>query len=152
MGILLLSLLATTAVVFSGVYLLFRKYRPDTNPFSNILYWVTTIIATPVIYIGLIFLWLSASSNYETQVFDKESWAENMDSRYVYVDDLIDNEKLIGLTKSDLESMLGEADYEDDTLMSFYIGYTPKPFFNMDPDWLETDLIDGKVSHAYIRQ
>lgn len=119
---------------------------------SSLYYWITAIVATPVFYIGFLFIWFFASSSYETQEFNKENWTENRDSRYVYVDDLIDSEKLIGLTSSELKSVLGEADYEDDSTMSFYIGYSPKHFLNMYPDWLETDLIDGKVSTAYVRE
>ncbi len=65
---------------------------------------------------------------------------------------MIESKKLIGLTSGELKSLLGEADYEDDSIISFYIGYSPKHFLNMDPDWLKTNLIDGKVSNTYIRE
>lgn len=81
-----------------------------------------------------------------------EKWTESRDSRYLYVEDLVDDEKLIGLTSSELKSMLGEADHEDDSTMIFYIGYSPKYFLNMDPDWLETTLINGRVSKVNVRE
>lgn len=152
MGIVVLSFFVIAVLVFTGLFFLFRKYISRTKPMSSLYYWITAIVATPVFYIGFLFIWFFASSSYETQEFNKENWTENRDSRYVYVDDLIDSEKLIGLTSSELKSVLGEADYEDDSTMSFYIGYSPKHFLNMDPDWLETDLIDGKVSTAYVRE
>lgn len=112
----------------------------------------TIVISTPIFYIGFLFFWFLASSYYETQEFNKEDWAKNINSRYVYVDDLVDGKILIGLTGSELKSILGEADYEDDSKMNFYIGYSPQYFLNMDPDWLVTDLIDGKFSNVYVRE
>ena len=152
MGIVVLSLFVTTLLVFTGLFLLFRKYRPRKNPLSNLYYWISAIIATPSLYIGFILIWFFVSSSYERKEFDKVNWAENRDSRYEYVDDLVDGEKLIGLTSSELKSMLGEADHEDDSTMTYYIGYCPKHFLNMDPDWLETDLIDGRVCNVNVRE
>ncbi len=152
MGIVTLSFFVTAVLVFTGLYFLFRKFMSWKKPMSNIYYWITAIIATPVFYVGFLFIWFFASSSYEAQEFNKDKWAENRDQRYVYVDDLIESEKLIGLTSSEVKRMLGESDYEDDSTMSFYIGYSPEHFLNMDPDWLETDLIDGKVRNTYIRE
>ena len=152
MGIVVLSFLVITVLVFAGLFLVFRKYSSRKNPLSNLYYWITALVVTPCLYIGLILIWLFVSSSYERKEFDKEKWEENRDSRYVYVEDLIVGEKLIGLTSSELKIMLGEADHEDDSTMIFYIGYSPEHFFNMDPDWLETDLIDGKVSNVNVRE
>ena len=152
MGIVVLSLFVTTLLVFTGLFLLFRKYRPRKNPLSNLYYWISAIIATPSLYIGFILIWFFVSSSYERKEFDKVDWAENRDSRYEYVEDLVDGEQLIGLTSSELKSMLGEADHEDDSTMTYYIGYCPKHFLNMDPDWLETDLIDGRVCNVNVRE
>jgi len=152
MGTVILSILFTIILVFSGLFFLFRKYRSHTNPLRNLYYWITAIVATPIFYIGFLFIWFFASPSYETQEFNKEKWTENRNSRYVYVDNLIDREILIGLTSSELKSILGEADYEDDSTMSFYIGYTPKHFLNMDPDWLVNELINGKVNNVYVRE
>ena len=122
MGIVVLSFFVTTVLVFAGLYLLFRKYSSRKNPLSNVYYWLAAIVATPGFYIMFLFIWFFFSSSYERKEFDKESWANNRDSRYVYVEDLIEGEKLIGLTGDELKSMLGEADYEDDSTITFYIG------------------------------
>lgn len=152
MGIVFLSFLVTAVLVFAGLFLLFRKYSSRINPLSNLYYWVSAIVATPCLYIGFLLVWFLISSSYERKEFDKENWAENRDDRYVYVEDLVDGDKLIGLTSQELKGMLGDADLEDDSTMIFYIGYSPKHFMNMDPDWLETELIAGKVSNVYIRE
>jgi amino acid transporter len=152
MGVFALSLIFVSALVFIGVFLLFKKFKSRSTPFKNPFYWVTAVIVTPVVYIGVISIWFLYTSSYEAKSFDKVDWSENRETRYEYVDDLVDNNKLIGLTKNELGEMLGEFDYEDDSLLIFYIGYSPKYFLNMDPDWLEIDLTDGKVSNVRIKQ
>ena len=151
MGIVILSFFVTTVLVFTGLFFLFKKYKPKTKPMGNIYYWITAIIATPAFYMGFLFIWFSASSSYEKREFNKTNWTKYSDNRYLYVDDLIENEKLIGLTSGELKNMLGEAEYENDSIISFYIGYSPKHFLNMDPDRLEAELVDGKVSNTYVR-
>lgn len=152
MGIIFLSFLVTTVLIFIGFYLLFKKFSSKKKPLSSPTYWITAIFSTPIFYVGFIFLYFLISSFYETKEFDKQNWAEDTHTRYVYVDDLIDNEKLIGLTNSELINLLGEPDYEDATIMTFNIGYDPKHFLNMDPDWLETELTNGKVTNVSVRE
>lgn len=152
MGTIVLLLFVTAILVFTGLYFVFKKFSSKSNPTTNILYWITSMVATPVIFIVVLFSWFSVTSSYQTLEFNKTSWTEKRDSRYVYVDDLIDNQKLIKLNSDELKSLLGEPDYEDDTIATFYIGYSPKHFLNMDPDWLETDLEDGKVRSAVVRE
>jgi hypothetical protein len=152
MGTLVLSFLVTIVIVFGGMFFAFKKFSSGKKPFSSGFYWLTSIILTPCIYIGVIFVWLSVSSSYEKKPFDADRWAADRHTRYEYVDDLIDNNKIQGLTSSEVVSMLGEADQVDDTAMVYYIGYCPKHFFNMDPDWLVGNLSDGKVSNVYVRE
>ena len=153
MGIITLSFFATAVLVFVGMFFLLKKFTTKTKPMSTLSYWITAIIATPVLYICFLFIILYiSSSSYQSFEFNQENWIENTDSRYIYVDDLIKNEKLIGLTSSELKNMLGEADHEDDSIISFYIGYSPKHLLNMDPGWLVTYMIDGKVNNVYVRE
>ncbi len=152
MGLLALSILGVALLVFTGLFLIFKKYSSIKNPLSSFYYWITAIVLIPSLYIGLILLYLVVSSSYEKKEFDKDNWANNRDSRYVYTEDLIQGKKLIGLTSYELKDMLNEADHEDDSTLVFYIGYSPDYFLNMDPDYLVTDLTNGKVSKVYIRE
>ena len=70
--------------------------------------WGTTIVMTPFLYVSLIFIWISYISYYPERDFDKEKWNANIETRYEMTDDLIDNGKLIGLTKDDVRQLLGE--------------------------------------------
>ncbi len=152
MGTLLLSLLLTAALVFVGLYFLYKRQNASVNPTSRASYWLIAIIATPTIYAGAIFLWFLSTSSYEAKVFDQEAWAANQETRYEYVDDLIAGKKLIGLTSSELKSMLGKVDHEDDSTLTFYIGYSPKKFMNMAPDWLVAYLKDGVVREVFVEE
>ena len=152
MGLIVISFFVTALLVFTIVFLLFRKFGHGNNPFRKSYFWIASIVLTPVIYFGSLFTWFSIAASYEAQEFDKNTWQKNEESRYVFVDDLVEGEKLIGLSRDELESMLGKADYEDDSTMTYYLGYSPGVYLNMDPDWLVSDLTDGKVSYVYIRE
>ncbi|MCP4458434.1 MAG: hypothetical protein GY816_10495 [Cytophagales bacterium] len=152
MGLVSLTFLGTAALVFTGLYFLFRKFGSGASPTSNGFFWLSAIIGMPVIYSGIIFMWFLISSSYERKPFDKESWTTERDSRYVFIDDLVENDKLIGLSSGQIQNTLGEVEYEDDSTMIFYIGYDPKIFMNMDPDWLEIHLIEGEVIRVEVRE
>lgn len=152
MGILIISFLITAVFVFVLLYFIFRKYTSVTNPSKSIGYWLSVVVATPVLYFGIICIWLLLSSQYDAKIFNEENWSTNENTRYEYVDDLIENEKLIGLTIAEVKAMLGEEDNIDDSTITYYIGYSPKYFLNMDPDWLEAKLVDGKVQSVRIRE
>lgn len=152
MGIVVLSFLLISVLVFTGLFLLFKKYSSGKSPLSNLYYWLTAFFVTPSLYVVVLLVWFLLSSTYERKPFNQEQWTESRDSRYVYVDDLVDGNKLIGLTSTELKSLLGEADFRGDTTVGFYIGYSPQYLLNMDPDWLEADLIDGKVTAVRIRE
>jgi hypothetical protein len=152
MGLLLLSLIIVPILTFIGVYFLFRFFSTGISPLKKVMYWITAIIATPIVYVGLIYIWFSISSSFPERTFDKQGWENNPDQRYEYTDDLVDNKKLIGLTNSEVEEMLGEPDEKNDSTLVFYIGYCPKYFMNMDPDWLELELKDGKIYNSRILQ
>jgi hypothetical protein len=152
MGLILSSFISISVLVFSGFYVYFKAKNPTKNPFDTSFYWITSFLSTPVLYVGMIFIWLFISSSYENKIFIEDDWAKNRETRYEYVQDLVENHKLMGITRSELKAKLGEADQEDDSIMTFYIGYSPDHFFNMDPDWLEVVLRDGKVKEVRVRE
>ncbi len=151
MGALLISLLSTGVLVFSGVFFLFKKHS-SKRPFRNPSYWITSLLISPIIYAGIIFIWLLWSSSFTRKEFNKKEWENNRDSRYELVDDLVNNQKLIGLTMNEVKSILGEPDGEFDSTITYYIGYSPQYFLNSDPDWLELETKNQKVSNANIRE
>ncbi len=151
MGFITLTFLGTALVVFTVLFLLFKKLKPTTPPLKNAAYWISSVFAVPIVYAGVVFLYLTLSSGYDKLEFDQKDWEDDPHTRYEYVEDLIDNNKLNGLTRLELLSLLSEPDSETDSTMVFYIGYWPKELMNMDPDWLVVELADERAIQAYVQ-
>jgi amino acid transporter len=150
MGTVVSILLLAGLITFIGFYFLFRRLNRDKNPISNPLYWISSIIGSPILLAGIIWVWFLISSNYEEKEFDSKAWIEQRETRYEYVDDLVNEQKAIGLEKSEVLEKMGKPDNQSDTSLTYYIGYTPKYFMNMDPDWLEIKLENNIVTEAWI--
>lgn len=146
----ILIILIIWVIVFLLGYFILRKIRPNKNHFKNPILWIISIITSPVIYIGLIFLWITLSTQYPHKDFNKEKWNSDIESRFEYADDLVDNNLLIGLTKTEVETMLGEPDSENANTLTYYIGFSPRHFIGIDPDWLEIKFENGKVINVRI--
>ena len=149
MDIIIINLILAVPTFFL-VRLIFKKINPKWNRLKNPFLWLTTFFVTPIIYVGLIFTWISSETYYPEKYFDKEKWADNVEKRYEYADDLADNNKLIGLTKKEIKEMLGDPEYENENSMTYYIGFSPRHFFGIDPDYLEIDFKDGKAQETRI--
>ena len=52
----------------------------------------TTFLLTPIVYVGLIVIWVSYVNYYPERDFDKERWKTDIEKRYEMTDDLIDME------------------------------------------------------------
>lgn len=148
----LIIFLVLAVPVFFVVKWIFDKINPSRNSLKNPFLWLTTIVVTPIIYIGLIYTWILLSTYYPERDFDKEAWANNREKRYEYADDLVDNHKLIGLSKKDVIEMLGEPESENDSTIKYYIGYSPRHIISIDPDYLEISFKGGKAWKTIIYQ
>lgn len=149
MDVIIINLILAVPTFFL-IRLIFKKINPTWNRLRNPVLWLTTFFVTPVIYVGLIFIWISIETYYPEKDFDQVKWNENVEKRYEYADDLVDNEKLIGLTRQEIKEMLGEPEYETESSMTYYIGFSPRHFFGIDPDYLEIDFKDGKAHETRI--
>jgi hypothetical protein len=113
---------------------------------------VNNIRITPVIYVGLIIGWVSYVSYYPERDFDKEKWRTDIERRYEMTDDLVENGKLIGKTKDEIKELLGQEEVSLDGLRwTYYIGFKPS-LFGIDPDVLEIEFKEDKVSKCWIRE
>ncbi len=112
---------------------------------------VATFALTPLIYVGLIVAWVVYVSYYPERDFDKEKWKTDIEKRYELTDDLIDSGRLIGKTKEEVKELLGQEDLSfDGSRWTYYIGFKPS-LFGIDPDVLEIEFKDGKVSKCRTR-
>jgi amino acid transporter len=123
---------------------IFRKYIDDKKK-QNIATWIATIIATPVIYVGLVMLWIFCISYYPSKDFDKQKWLTDKEKRYELSEEIIESKMLIGKTKAEVRQILGEEEnLENNDLWNYYLGYRPQ-LFGIDPDVLDIEFKDGRV-------
>ncbi len=106
--------------------------------------WSATVIATPIIYVGIVMLWLFSISYYPQNNFSKEQWRSNRQKRYEISENLIESKLLIGKTKPEVRKILGETENDESNKWFYYLGLKPG-FANIDPDVLVIKFKDGKV-------
>lgn len=112
---------------------------------------LVTIVLTPVIYVGLILAWFAFATYYPERDFDKEKWETDIEKRYEMADDLVDNGKLIGKTREEIKELLGQEEVNlDSSRWTYYIGFKPS-IIGIDPDILEVEFKDDKVSKSWTR-
>ncbi|MBX3165710.1 MAG: hypothetical protein KF900_14635 [Bacteroidetes bacterium] len=130
----------------------FKRYI-ETEKTRKISTWVTTIITTPLIYIGLFLIWILSVYYYPNHDFDKEKWFSDSDKRYEMSGDIIESQILIGKTKAEVREMLGdEENTENSDYWRYYLGFKPD-LISIDPDILDIDFKHEKViqvgQHTY---
>ena len=124
------------------------KLEIGTERIRRYLVIVSTIVLSPLIYAGLIMIWIFSVSYYATHGFDQEKWNTNLEERYRMSKDIIDSEMLIGKTREEVIDILG-AEYSlgaNDVLI-YELGHVPG-LLNIDPDFLEITFRDNMVIHV----
>ncbi|MBI5239405.1 MAG: hypothetical protein HY926_02955 [Elusimicrobia bacterium] len=77
--------------------------------------------------------------------FDQQVWNDpnrGEQSRYAMHEDLIAEHRLIGMTKAEIEALLGKPDWEGRD----WYKLSPQLGFGIDHIWLEFTYQDGKVA------
>jgi len=54
------------------------------------------------------------------------------------------------LTEVEIKHLLGQPDYEKESTITYYIGFSPRHFIGIDPDWLEIEFENGKAKNTRI--
>lgn len=103
--------------------------------------WLTFIISlvlTPAIYFYMAYPFINIISNYHHQkYFDSEIWIKKPDLRYEMIDNAIERDTLIGRTKTEIETLLGKAEWltwkdsnkmHDDDRWNYSLGIEPGAF------------------------
>jgi len=106
---------------------------------------VPAVLLSPVIYVGIIMIWLFAISYYPKQEFDKAKWEKNTEERYRMSQDIINSKMLIGKSEEEVILILGE-DYSrfNENEIIYELGHVPG-LLNIDPDYLSIHFENGKV-------
>jgi hypothetical protein len=115
--------------------------------------WVLSICLTPVTYILSILIWVVAISYYPDRDFDSKAWKKDEWHRYEYADDLRDSKILIGKDTTFVYRLLGDGYNQLDSTGNgnwvYDLGNSPG-LFNIDPDFMKVEFIDGKVIRVSI--
>ncbi|MAX81791.1 MAG: hypothetical protein CL843_16635 [Crocinitomicaceae bacterium] len=122
-----------------------KKLKVGTDRNMKWLALIPTIIFSPVIYIGLIFIWILSISYYPEHDFDQVEWSSNIEERYTMSEDIIESKMLIGKTHEQIIEILG-TDYSsnNENRITYELGHVPG-LFNIDPDYLDIKLENGIV-------
>ena len=90
-------------------------------------------------------IWIFSISYYPTSDFDKDEWNSNVEERFIMSEDIIESEILIGKTREEVIQMLGN-DFitNNESEITYELGHVPG-LFNIDPDYLDIKLENGKV-------
>tara|TARA_R110000868_G_scaffold230864_1_gene484125 strand:+ start:226 stop:684 length:459 start_codon:yes stop_codon:yes gene_type:complete len=107
---------------------------------------IPTIILIPIIYVGLIAIWIFSVSYYPDKVFDQNEWNSTVKERYEMSRDIIESNILIGKTKKEVTELLGHDFYSHgENHISYELGHVPG-LFNIDPDYMDIYFENGKVN------
>ncbi|NRD20355.1 hypothetical protein HNV08_09880 [Winogradskyella eckloniae] len=119
--------------------------------------WLTAIISlvlTPFVYFYMFYPFINIISNYHHQKhFDSEAWLENPALRYEMIDNTIESNTLIGLSKQDITARLGKAEWlswddanktHDTNIWNYGLGIEPGAF-NDQKECVQIIFKDDKV-------
>jgi hypothetical protein len=98
---------------------------------------IPTIILSPIIYFGLVMIWIFSVSYYPTSDFDQNEWKSNIEERYKMSEDILESEMLIGKNRDEVINILGNNySTNNENRLSYELGFVPG-LFNIDPDYLD---------------
>ncbi|MDO6598274.1 hypothetical protein Q4512_15225 [Oceanihabitans sp. 2_MG-2023] len=123
-----------------------KKFNLGNDENRKLIALIPAILLSPIIYIGLMYLWILSISYYPTNDFDKQEWETNIEERYKMSEDIIESKILIGKTKEEIIELLGKDFYTyNQNHIAYGIGFVPG-LFSMDPDVLDIYFENGKVT------
>jgi hypothetical protein len=105
-------------IMIISFFFIFRwiliRLLPHKKQASNVLAVVSTLILTPLIYLGFSFIFFLYGSPFESQKsFDQQAWQSKADTRFRMQDDIVNNEFLMNKNKEQIIDLLGEPDQKD---------------------------------------
>ena len=90
------------------------RLLPHKKRAANVLAVFSTLILTPLIYLGFSFITFLYGSPFETQKsFDQQAWHSKADTRFRMQDDIVNKEILKNKNKEQIIDLLGEPDQKD---------------------------------------
>ena len=126
-----------------------KKLKAGTDKNRKWFALIPTFILSPLIYVGLIMIWIITILYYPTIDFDQTEWNSNVKDRYKMSEDIIESRMLIGKTHNEVIEILGtDFSSKNERSITYELGHVPG-LFNIDPDYLEIKLENGIVVSVY---
>ena len=141
----IIVLILAIPIYFLSKWIL-KKWNFGNEKNRKYLAIIPSVVLSPIVYIGLIYLWIFSISYYPTNDFDKQTWESNPEERYKMSEDIIESKMLIGKTKQEIVELLGNDFYSySENHIAYGVGFVPG-LFNIDPDVLDIYFENGKVT------
>lgn len=132
-------------IVYYISKLILKRLNFGTSKKRKIVALISSIILSPLIYLGIIYMMLFTISYYPSNDFDKIKWDTNKAERYKMSEDIIESEILIGKTKTEIFQLLGNDFYSyNNNHIAYELGFVPG-LFNIDIDVLDIYFENEKV-------
>lgn len=144
-----LAIVGIVLLSFGIAYGLFKLLGKGKSPFKRVGFWATFVLGIPTLYVVAVASFILIASYSPSHEFSKEEWLHDPSHRTQYVDDLIDSKILDGLSRVEVEEVLGTPDSTDYFAnmgrdMIYWLG-TERGFMGIDSEWLLIWLENGKV-------
>ncbi len=94
-------------VTFFFLRWIFKRLIKTDNVLRVALTWIGTVILTPIIYLGLIAIFIIMISYERSRSFNKERWFADKFNRYEMRDDLVKSRRLKNKSKQEIVEILG---------------------------------------------
>ena len=102
-----ISNLVIGIVTFFILRWIFKRLIKTDNVLRIALTWIGTVILTPIIYLGLIAIFIIVISYEPSRSFNKERWFADKFNRYEMRDDLVKSGRLKNKSKQEIVEILG---------------------------------------------
>lgn len=81
--------------------------------------WSATLIGTPLIYVGLITLFMFGMTYTPSKDFDKSQWLKDREGRFQMAGDIIDRKILISKDTNEVKHLLGDPTWRQDAIKAW---------------------------------
>ncbi|MBH8557808.1 hypothetical protein [Hymenobacter negativus] len=153
-NLIILVFIALSSLLAYTIVLSIRGIRKSRN--NKRVLWILGLITLVPFALADVFAWfILFLSYYPHYSFDKIDWSSNVEQRYKMADDLVDSQRLIGLTRAQAIDLLGKPYREWDNIdhtIRYDIGDRPTIVMDLDPDELVLEVKDGKVVKSYLHE
>lgn len=136
--------IAILVTISIPIFILLKKVFPKNN---NLVTFLLMLISDAILYALFIFIALQSISYYKKSEFNQTVWKSDWENRYKMVDDILEEDILIGLSLNEVENLLGSGYGESGSNIFYMTGYSPS-IISLESDKLYLYIKDGTVIGA----